>query len=440
MEDHFSWSDSVQAAFSCLPCIRTPSDSDSLNQNDDSPSGSFGGTRGVRRARANELEGLLADAGDTDTEAETMSLHSNIGSGERRRKKKRGFKKITVFGWNLFGKPPIQLPDDDDDALLRRHNRKPATPTTLSSATLDSDAAQLDSEAIEQLQISSAQLDARAAAAEAEDKRLKEERRQLRRERKELQRAAKALALAAEGANAFEGANFDGFPGSTYRNIPSPFQNVQPQAPPQQLSPPPLKSKANEGFGIAAYFTGQPAAADPDSDDADLGGQLYARRATSGNSNGSDSRSRTSASVSNPDQSGPRYNHYTSQPAPHQVPLPRSSHSDAISAGYSEPPRKTKSSRSKSNKSQSSKRSSSTSQSISVASPLDTSFPASPAVALPHSPFNGSMSVPREEFEGFPMDGGEGLGFPSAGFGGGRGKARDMGAFLADRGDTQMQS
>jgi len=34
------------------------------------------------------------------------------------------------------------------------------------------------------------------------------------------------------------------------------------------------------------------------------------------------------------------------------------------------------------------------------------------------------------------MDTGEALGFPSTGFGGGRAKGRDMGAFLAHRGDA----
>lgn len=439
MEDHFSWSDSMRAAFSsCLPCLRSSPESDSWAQNDSSSSNTFGGTRGIRRARSNELEGLLADAGDTDTEAETVSLHSNIGAGERRRRKKKGLKTITIFGWNLFGKPPIQLPDDDEEDLRRqRPRRKPTSASgTLSSSTLDSDAAPLDLAAIDQLQISSAQLDERTAAAEAEDKRLKEERRQLRKERKELQKAAKAIALAAEGGLGSEG-EFQGFPGSgpsTYRHIPSPFQEAAKIPPPAQ----PPRSGTKDSFGgIASFFTSEPATADPDSDDADLGGQLYARRTTSGNSNGSDSRSRTSASQSNPDQSA-RYNHHylNPLPSPHLVPLPRSSRSDSISSPNEyQQPRKKKTSKSRSSASHSSKTSlSSTSQSPSLASPIHTSFPASPTVALPHSPL--SLSAPREEFEGFPMDSSEGLGFPSAGFGGGRSKGREMGAFLADRGDA----
>jgi hypothetical protein len=44
--------------------------------------------------------------------------------------------------------------------------------------------------------------------------------------------------------------------------------------------------------------------------------------------------------------------------------------------------------------------------------------------------------VPSEEFEGFPIDSGDSLRFPSPSIGGGQGKGRDMGAFLADRGDA----
>ena len=427
MVTHFSWSDSIHAAFSsCLPCLRTThSETESLAPNDDNVFGN--GTRGVRRARPNELEGLLADAGDTDTEAETLSLHSNIGNGDRRRKRKRGSKTITVFGWNLFGGPAIHLPDDDEDDLLarRRSRRKPTATLSSSNSTLDSDAAPLDHAAIENLQISSAQLDERAAAAEAEDKRLKEERRQLRRERKELERAKRTLVLAA-GAPSGPEDGFEGFPGSGVgpedRNIPSPVQGTPLQ--------PPL-SGASDGLGrITAFFKGDSANTDPDSDDADLGGQLYARRTTSGNSDGSDSRSRTSASQSNPDQSA-QYNHHYLSSQSSQAP-PHSARSESFSA-TNDPLRKTKSSKSKSSTSRSSK--SSTSQSPSLPSPVGTSFPASPGIVLPHS--NLPLSAPLEEFEGFPIDNSD-SGFPSAGIGGIRRKGRDMGAFLADRGTTRV--
>ncbi|KZP28330.1 hypothetical protein FIBSPDRAFT_947910 [Athelia psychrophila] len=213
-------------------------------------------------------------------------------------------------------------------------------------------------------------------------------------DRRELERAAQALA---EGQAAYE-----------YAHTPPPFQNSQPQG----QSPP----------GVSSYFTEQPGG-DPDSDDADLGGQLYARRAPASghsDSNGSGSRSRTSTSQSNPDQHHHQHQHQSqsqhigqSQAQRHEQPQ------DLLPARKS----KTRSSKSKSSKSHSS---SSTSQSPSLASPVTATFPASP---LPTSPLSGK---PREEFEGFPMDGAE-LGFPSPGFGGGRTKGRDMGAFLANR-------
>ncbi|KII91371.1 hypothetical protein PLICRDRAFT_51536 [Plicaturopsis crispa FD-325 SS-3] len=400
----FSWSDSIQAAVgSCLPCFRS-SDSDG----DDADHQTLDGA-GIRRARSDELEGLLADAGDTDTEAETLSLHSNIGSGagQRKRRQRRGFPKhITVLGWNLFGRPPIQLPDDEgSDALNRRTRRRPGT---ISTTTLDSDAAALDSSAIEGM--SAAQMDARAAAAEAaaeEERRQKEERRRRRRERKALKEAAKSIALGGQE-------EFEGFPGSgsAYPHIPSPFH----RAPASQ----------SEVFG--PYMSAPVGDAEADEDAADLGGELYVRKTTDKNSNGSDSRSRTSASQSDV----PHYNHhYASQMSPHMVPLPPStrSRSDSSSLVPSSQPKKSRKSKS------SKKSSSSTSQSQSLPSPVQ-----------PNMPFVGSPDIvsPANErlqpmvFEGYPEENTDAAygGFPSAGFGGARGKSRDMGAFLAHRGDA----
>ena len=54
-----------------------------------------------------------------------------------------------MFGFDLFGRPPIQLPDDNaDDALLfRRHGHRSGTDstptTTLTTQTFDSDVAPL---------------------------------------------------------------------------------------------------------------------------------------------------------------------------------------------------------------------------------------------------------------------------------------------------------
>lgn len=333
----FSWSDSVQAAFgSCLPCFAARSSSPegaSDSDNDNS-------TR-IRRARPDELEGLLADVPDTDTEAETLSLYSNPGDG-RRRQKKKSHKSITIFGYNLFGKPPIQLPEDDeeDDLLSNRRRRKGRSSgrnsqATTSSSTLDSDASPLDPATIDQ--ITPAQLEERARAADEEERRAKEERRQRRRERKELKKAAQALALGGE--------EFEGFQGS----------GTYPQMPPNNLVPP-------EEYG--PFVEGR-----EDDSPADLDGGIYTqRKATSSTSNGSDSNSHSRTSDI-------RY-----QPSP--MPLPRTK------------------SKSKSSKSRSSTTSTSTSPSL--PSPVNDSFSglSSPQVAVASS--DGSN---QSENSGFPSAG-----------------------------------
>ncbi|KAI9061569.1 hypothetical protein FKP32DRAFT_1604773 [Trametes sanguinea] len=197
----FSWSDSCRAALSCLPCLKSsdePSDSEYDNQNANRHLN--GALAHViippPRARPDELEGLLADASD---DAETLSLHSNIGDRSRRGRKSKqrrrrdgGPKHIRVFGFDLFGRPPaIQLPEsDEEEAGEGRAARR--RPRTISTDTLDSDAAPLDVSAIQEL---SAARHAEALAREDEERRAKEERRRRRREKRELKRAAMARAL-----------------------------------------------------------------------------------------------------------------------------------------------------------------------------------------------------------------------------------------------------
>jgi len=106
----------------------------------------------VPPARPDELQGLLADSSDNER-GETLSSHSNPGGRGRRRGGKRKFKlgangkprRITSFGFDLFGRPSIQLPGDDaDDALLFRRHRSGSSstpPITLTTQTFDSDAA-----------------------------------------------------------------------------------------------------------------------------------------------------------------------------------------------------------------------------------------------------------------------------------------------------------
>ena len=213
----FSWSDSIQAAFSsCLPCLKSsdaPSDSDDEHQRPRNPA--FAHAVPPPRARPDELEGLLADASD---DADALSLHTNPGERRRKKKRRRAPKHIRMFGFDLFGRAPaIQLPEsDDEDPLVGRRRGGSgggraggrggmgSDGRTISSSSMDSDAAPLDAAAIEEL--SAARL-AEARALEEAERREKEERRKRRRERKELKKAAMAAALdiQANGEQAFEG-------------------------------------------------------------------------------------------------------------------------------------------------------------------------------------------------------------------------------------------
>ena len=363
----FSWSDSLKAAFApCLSCLNFTS----RTHHNDRPSS--------RSSSRPDLDRLLQDV-DTDTEAETLSLHSNIGDSRRKRKKKRGpTKSITLFGYNLFGKPPIRLEGDDDlttATVAPAGGRGSSHPVkkSISTSTLDSDAAPLDPSTIAQL--STAQLP--SPGPSDEELWRKEERRRRRRERKERK---EALARAMGQTDP----EFEGFPGSG-PDVPAPlspraFVLVSPISPNDELVEDP-------DFDAMAYNT---------------------RRHTGNARSETDSRSRTSASTSNPDPS--YYNHYSSQqPAP--VPAPSTQRSDPPDA----PQKKRKSSRSKgSSKSSSSK----TSQSASIRSPVEPTFPSQPIIVKP-------------DFEGFPSDGA----FPSTGFGGRMSrKNSDMGVLLARRG------
>ncbi|KAK0480673.1 hypothetical protein IW261DRAFT_1419027 [Armillaria novae-zelandiae] len=254
--ESFSWSDSFHAAISaCMPCLAR----EAHDHDRDDPTNS-----GYQRLPQN-LEHLLQD-----TEAETLSLHSNIGDAARRRRKKRQARRITFFGFDLFGKPkpPIHLDededDDEDDDTLRR-SRASASSAGFDSdaAPLDSDAAPLDSAAIDSM--TPEQLQERARAAEEEERRAKEERRERRRTRREVKRLAQALA-----AGSVDGGAFEGFQGSAgaYPHIPSPGFYSTPPPPP---SHPDVDAEADDG--------------------ADLDGGMYVgRREHHGSSGGSDSR------------------------------------------------------------------------------------------------------------------------------------------------------
>ena len=93
--------------------------------------------------------------------------------GRKRKSKTAASEKITLFGFDLVGRPLIQLPDEDEDNALsfRRHRSGSGSTatTTLTTQTFDSDAAPLDISAIQDISVPKA-----TEAAQTEVKRLKE--------------------------------------------------------------------------------------------------------------------------------------------------------------------------------------------------------------------------------------------------------------------------
>ncbi|KAI0302822.1 hypothetical protein B0F90DRAFT_170641 [Multifurca ochricompacta] len=429
----FSWSDTLRALIApCLACLKSS------------------------QSERNDLEDLLADSGSgTTADAETLSLHSNPGTAPRRRRTRFG-KSIQLFGWSLFGRPAIRLPDDDEEEEdertaaeengqqeqtrrksnnQHRHQHRPAHPT-ISSSTLDSDAAPLDSAAI-----------VSHATKHAEEEAARAARRARRRERKEMKRAALALALEHAATLEGGGGNFEGFPGSggggRRAPLPSPFGRSLDIGAPHRMG----------GNGDAMEVNGDD---DYDDDEGDFGAGAYVRRAPGSSDSGgrgSDSRSRTSTSLSL-SSSGQKlvqssvqsYNHhYISQQQQYQQQQPTPTTALPLPLPSSKPKKNKLSSRSSGSKttSSSSKRSVRSSlsapQSPSLASPVVVQFP---EATVPEA----RPLVAEQEFEGFPSDLGlhtvsiERLssGFPSPGIGGPRNgkRERDLGAFLANRGDS----
>ena len=451
----FSWTDSIHAAFSsCLPCfsnspigLASPSNESLINQglNPHDPT-----VNRVQRARADELQGLLAetDTLDTDTEAERMSLHSNPGLGTNRKKrtKKKKGKKITFFGYDLFGKPttpPVHLPDEDHlsiDSHFRPRTRSQRS--TASASTLDSDAAPLELDPATIAHISELELAQRAAQA-IEAERLKQERRQARREKK---RIAKALALA-HGDGEFEG--FQGSGGDLPPVYSYSKSETQSQDREHEYGPfvqAPYRAAPREGSD------------DAEADAPDFDGAFYTRKSSTGNGSsrsGSDSRSRTSASKSQPDAhrhepsttlssptSQPTHTQNTSSSSSDKVKSKSKSQSSATPSTQAQPTKHSLSkskSKPKSRSTASGSSHTSTTQSTSLASPASASFPIANAdtkstliPAIVEDDFDGTQGfrshkhnhvpVPGPEFSGEEYDDGMPKpGFPSKGFSGGRG-------------------
>ncbi|KAK7038848.1 hypothetical protein VNI00_010478 [Paramarasmius palmivorus] len=408
--DSPSWSDAIHATIgSCLPCFGQKHDSDRESlQNSHRP--------------PQHLESLLADVADTDTEAETVSLHSNVGNGQRRPKKKRTNKDITFFGLNLFGRRKqgaIHLPEDEEDVdrLLHRSSRRRHSSTSTrtgtsgltrsSSLTFDSDAAPLDPAAIDQL--TPAALEERARQVElqaAEERRAKEERKRLRREKKEMKRLAAQLA---SGMN--DSGDFEGFQGSG--------NGLSPTSPGYPYIPSPLMA--------SPVGSGAQSVDDEADGSADLDGTLYTGRSRAGGasvSGGNSDSQRSPASVVS-------YNEHAGlqQHPSHHLNLTPSTEPTTKKK------KKSSSSKSKSSKSRSSATSST--QSPSLASPVGSEFTGLPSASPLRDDFSKkpTLAIPVEAFAN------EDRGFPSPGLGGLPRISRSGavgGAFLASRGDDNI--
>jgi len=222
--DDFSWADGLRAALRpCLSCFASREE-DGVSDSNDGPRTGNPRTGRSHSARHNDLEGLLRDPEDTDVDAETWSLHSNVGIEARKKKRngKRRSKKSGSSFLSYFGRSnqAIRLPEsdseDDDGHGSRRRQLHPnslarsnSSSTSISSTAFDSDAASLDPTAIAKLSAQEALARAEAAAREAElraevERRLEEERqekaerRRSRMERRELRRASQLIALGVE--------------------------------------------------------------------------------------------------------------------------------------------------------------------------------------------------------------------------------------------------
>ncbi|KAA1477433.1 hypothetical protein DENSPDRAFT_844597 [Dentipellis sp. KUC8613] len=433
----FSWSDSLRALVApCLSCLGTSRPAHTLPTHDSSTP---------------HLETLLADARSAHSssslaDGETLSLHSSIGDAARRQRRRRGFglgaaKHISLWGWDLFGKPrgAIRLPEDgDEDSSQQRIRRAPTHSSSTLSSDAIADAAPLDPGAIAS--------HVNTLTAAEEEARAKAERKARRRERKAAKAAALALVQGDRDAGAFEGFQGSGSDSGT------------PQTPFDPMLSPPLTSTGNPLAELQMQSEREREREDEEM--GDFGAAAYVRprpRPSAGSGSGSHSQSHSSGSRSRPrghshsisqsqlsSQDGVQYSHHYVSQQPQAGAL----HPTAPPKVKSKKRRDSKSASSHSSHSHSSSRSYTFSQptqdSASLASP-----PAPPSLAIhieeQASPFEGfpddlHLGFPARGFApvestkaDFPSPGlGGGSGFPSTGFGGVK---RDAGAFLARRGD-----
>jgi hypothetical protein len=414
--DSFSYTDNVRAAFaSCLPCFTAPRSESTLNPPSNTLNASLSEPRSTSTSArpSSDLEQLLRDS-----DSDALSLHSNLGAAAHRRARHRRRPKfsLTLFGYTLFGRPPIYLSDEEEEEEEEEgpHGRRARALVTNSSSTLDSDAALLDASTIERL-TSPDHFAALAAQREDEQRRLeaeeeahrKAERRARRQERKARARASALISLTGASPRA-DIASFQGFQGSGMVPTSFPFHQVVEVIP---------NRPGADGLGRDVNFDGSNASHSGDADDADLGGELYTRKKKpSGalSASGSDSRSRTSASFSAGDtshfQNPPTHTTHQSIPYPHtEMHLPA-------------PVRK--------KLHRASKRTSTVS---SLTSQSTSTTPYTPVESIAETPAVAAFPVSQERY----LPDGDRADFPSMGLSGKRrASSLDPRAFLAHQGST----
>ena len=249
--DSFSWSDSFRATLSsCLPCLSRDTESDDgLDQQ-------------ARSGSAREELERLLDEPMTDHEAETMSLHSNVGGARRKKRTKRRTrnKSIRIFGVDLFGRRPVPTGDDEEDEGPIGGSRARTAGLT-STSTLDSDAAPLADDAINDFTARAQQrwapgvTDEQLAVEEADErKRLEtEERRAQRKGRKVLKRLAELGSFNNhQNPDEFEGFVGSGSAGSPVADEFGPFVGGQTSERPAQHE---QEDEEVADFDAVAYTT-----------------------------------------------------------------------------------------------------------------------------------------------------------------------------------------
>lgn len=426
--DSFSWADRIRATVgTCLPCFapgRCGTGDDSGTENEGQPAR-------ARLSNYDELERLMGDVEETDVDAETVSLHSNIGSGQRRKKKRRTKKNIQLFGYNLFGRPSIYLSESEDETQNPRARRLristgfPSAHSSSSLSAFDSDASPLDVATVSNPQEVAARAARELELREAEERlrqeerQQKEERRRRKKERRELKRVADALA---NGASMnMDGEEFEGFQGSGQHysfnaSLGSPSPST-PSAPVEEFGP---------------YVGGSLPTPDKDEiadAEADFGGEVYTRKSRSHGSESSCSHTHSRSSASQSNFSSTHYN-YLASPLPHHTSFLTSPGLQKNSV--SDSPRQKKKKHSRASISQSTDKASSDSITSQSASLPSVTSPVSSAL-IPNEPFIVEQDGQTRFEDGPPQTENK---FPSVGFGGmRRTNSSGNGVFLSRIGD-----